>query len=140
MIDEKLHRRPGFDEASSTPVVMPGGATLFLPKPHVRLRPVFRAGKRADDLRLCTDDPEFDRLKQAVIAASADDAADFTGAVLDLAAHMILTNYDLTDDQLGDVFAEPMDTAAANPKWMSEVMAVAHGKAPHSFSDGSASA
>jgi hypothetical protein len=136
-LDEKTLRRAGFDEANSHPVTMPGGATFYLPKPMIRIRPVFRDGKRVDEARLCTDDPEFDRLKEAVTAATSDEEADFGGAVTDLAAWMLLKNYGLTDEQLGEAFEVGVEGEIANQAWMTEVMAIAHGRGTRSFPDGS---
>ena len=129
MLDEREYRREPFDEANSVAVDFPGG-TFLLPKPVVYLRPVFAGGKRADQARLCTDDPEFDRLKAAVSDAAGDDEADFSGAMIDVAAHMLLEAYDLDDDTLGRVFAIREDGDGVSVSWWADVMAVAHGRAP----------
>lgn len=129
MLSEREFRRPTLDEATSVAVEFPGG-TFLVPKPVVYLRPVFAGGKRSSEARLCTDDPEFDRLKEAVSAAADDDGADFSGVMLDIAAHMLLRNYDLSDDDLGRLFAIREDGEGVSVAWWAEVMAIAHGRSP----------
>jgi len=103
----------------------------------IRLRPTFRAGKRVDEARLVSGDAEFDRLKSEVEAAIHDDTRDFGGAVTDVAVYMLSKNYDLTDDELADLFAIAMDGAAPDVQWMTRVMAIAHGQnAPKAGSGG----
>jgi len=128
MLNETQKRKPTFDESASAPVTFPGGDTLFVPKPLIRLRPTFRAGKRVDEARLVSGDAEFDRLKSEVEAAIHDDTRDFGGAVTDVAVYMLSKNYDLTDDELADLFAIAMDGAAPDVQWMTRVMAIAHGQ------------
>jgi hypothetical protein len=130
VLDEVSLRRPEFDQANSAAVMFPGGMAFFLPKPAVRLRPVFRDGKRINETRLVTDDPEFDRLKEAVTAATDDDDADFGGAVINLAVYLLLKNYNIDDEQLGKAFEINMDGTSAGPTWMAEVMSIAYGRGP----------
>lgn len=130
MLDEKALRRPTLDESTSAPVTLPGGVTWLLPRPHYRLRPTFRGGRLVrEDARLCTDDPEFDRLVKAVGNAATDPAADFDAAMIDLTAYMLRVNYDLSDEQMGEVFDVLVD-GDRRESWMKDVMAVAHGKVP----------
>lgn len=130
MLDEGALRRPGFDPAASAAVRLPHGGTWYLPKPVLFLRPVFKGGRRTDEARLASDDPELDRLKAEVSAAAQDDAKDVGAAVTDLVAYMLLENYDLSDDQLGEIFEDRIEGGAIDLSWMNEAMAVAHARAP----------
>lgn len=129
MLDEKLLRRPTFNEAASAPITLPGGGTWYLPKPILQLRACFVGGKRSGEAILCSDDPEFDRLREAVEKAASDTEADFDGSAIDLAAYMLLKNYDLTDDQLGEAFAT-IFSSDRGKDWINNVMAMAYGQAP----------
>lgn len=129
MLDEKNLRRDGFDEGRSVAVDLPGGA-FFLPKPVYRLRPTFKDGRRLPESAvLRADDPEFERLKEAVAEATKAEDGDFYGAAVDLAAYMLQQNYRIDDEQLGLVFGEPLDNRPAE-SWIGQVMGVAHGKGP----------
>lgn len=139
MFDERALRKPGFDEAGTVAVTMPCGVAFHLPKPILFIEPIFRDGRRTEEARLCTDDPEFDRLKDAVTAAAKEDGDDFTNAVTDLAIFLLRKSYDLADAHLGKIFRVPADGEGYSTAWMSTVMAVAHGRGQHSFVDGSVS-
>jgi hypothetical protein len=120
MLDERSLRRPSFDESNSAPVVLADGQTWYLPKPFLRLRPVF-GGRRATGFGpVTTSDPEWNELRRAI-----QDAAE--GEILipiaNLGAHMLARNYDVSDDQLGDLFGWD-----ENQTWASSVMAIANGR------------
>ena len=130
MIDEKTKRRPTFDEANSAPVVLADGQTWWMPKPWLEVRPTFRGGRAVDSAPALTCGPEFDAVKKAVDDAEGDDIIT-AGATL--AAHMMLLNYDLADDQLGTLLV-----FRANQTWLRDACAIANGAtAPKASSAGS---
>lgn len=133
VLDEKSLRKPGFDEANSVPVFLPGGQAWFLPRPVIYLTPVFKNGKRVDDIRFTTDDPEFDRLRDAVTQVARDEdglPGDFGGAVESLAVYMLLQNYDMTDEQIGMALRVKKDGPTPDRDWITEVIHAAFGQAP----------
>jgi hypothetical protein len=119
MLDENQHRRPAFDEANAAPVVLADQQTWYLPKPWLEVRPTFKGGRAVDSAPALTCGPEFDALMQAVQDAQGDDIIT-AGATL--TAHMLLRNYDLTDDQLGTVLVFRDGTT-----WLRDAMAIANG-------------
>lgn len=129
-LDEKALRRPDFDESNVVPVTMPCGETFYLPRPILYLEPVFRDGQPTQEARLSTDDPEFDRLKEAVqvaVSARDGDGADLDDAVVRLAVHLLTRTYDLTDAHLGRIFRVPA-SGSGSAAWMGQVVDVAHGR------------
>src|ERR1019366_2671183 len=118
-LDEKSLRKPAFDEATSAPISLADGQDWLLPKPWLEVRPIFRGGRSVDTLPVMTCGPEFDGLKQAVQDAEGD-AVIAAGATL--AAHMLLTNYALNDDQLSSLLA-----FRDGSTWIRDVMGLASG-------------
>ena len=120
MLDEKAVRKATFDELNSAPVVLADGQTWHLPKPFLRLRPKFSAGRAASYGPLTTTDPIWNELRQAVQDSAETETLS---AIANLGAYMLLRNYDLTDDQLGDLFAWDM-----SQNWTSEILSIANGR------------
>jgi hypothetical protein len=92
-------RRPEF--VGGIPVVLADGQTWHLPPVGVRVFARF-AGGRAVGTRIVTD-PELDELRQAY-----EDAAGWPKwlGLLSLAARLLLRNYELGDEDLGELLAE----------------------------------
>ena len=129
MIDEKALRKPTFDETNSSPVVLADGQTWYLPKPWLEVRPTFRGGRAVESVPVLTCGPAFDSLKNTVENAEGDEIIT-AGATL--TAHMLLVNYDLTDEQLAALLIFRAEVA-----WLREAMAVANGaSAPKASSAG----
>ncbi len=119
MLDEKSLRRSTFDANNSAPIELADGQTWLLPKPWLEVRPTFRGGRAVDSVPTLTCGPEFDALKDAVHEAEGDGIIE-TAATL--AAHMLLLNYDLADEQLATLLRF-RDGAV----WLREMMRIANG-------------
>lgn len=129
MINETSKRRPGIDLANSHPVTLSDGQTWFVPKPYTRMRPSFK-GRKAETSRVVTDDPEFNELFQAV------EEHDTYLAIANLAAHMLAKNYDLSDDEMGEILTYDLKDQSPD-RWPLQVMAVIYGRTgPKASSDG----
>jgi hypothetical protein len=128
MLDEKALRKSTFDEANSAPVVLADGQSWFLPKPFLRLRPKFSGGRAAGYGPLTTADPVWNELRQAVQDSGESDTLS---AIASLGAYMICRNYELTDDQLGDLFSWD-----SNQTWAAEVISIANGRTGPKASSG----
>jgi hypothetical protein len=117
------------DESASHPIVLADGQPWYFPKPHLRLRGRFRAGRAVAFGPLVTDDPEWNQLREAV----ADNAEAPLLQVMSLAAYMLVRNYELLDGQLAELLA-----FEAGMDWPSQVLAVCNGEtAPKASSGGS---
>ena len=130
MIDELSKRRPTFDEANSHPVTLGDSQTWHLPKPVVRHRPVFKGGN-ADYARAVNDDPELALVKTI-------EEEDSYISIANMAAWLLGKNYDLSDDDLGDILTYDPDDKSPD-RWPLKVLAVAYGRTgPKASSDGAA--
>ena len=136
MIDEKSKRKDNFDEANSVPIVLADGQAWHFEKPWVRLKPLKRrvkfAGGKMSSLRLETDDPDFDRLRSALF----DSSESFYGPLCDMAAFLLLRQYNLTDEELSDLIVFEEATENGNP-WIAELIGVVAGTSPKPSGDGS---
>lgn len=101
MLDERDHRREGIDIDRSVPVRMGDGGEWLLPKPWVEVHPIFDGGRPVDRWLVFTYGPELDGLIRAI--AEAEDGSMRILAAVGLGAHLLLRNYDLSDDQLAEV-------------------------------------
>lgn len=125
MIIEAQKRKSMFDLTSSVPVKFSDGQTWYLPRPALKLRPIFKDRKVIDTKTVCAD-PELLPLRDAV-AGATDDMAIFN-AMVDLALHLLKQNYELADDELDDLFTFELGQADNAESWISGVMDVAHGR------------
>jgi len=102
-IDEVSRRRPGFREG--IPIRLADGQSYHFPMPRLRLRPTIEAGKvgvRQDH----SLGPEYLVKVEAYYAALADEAGGMdaiVAAYLDLAVALLLSNYDLSPEQVGEL-------------------------------------
>jgi len=124
MISELSRRKPNFEQRNSAPIVL-AGATWYLPKPWLEIRPVFRAGVARTAAAVLTYGPEIDELVDA-IAESEALKSQVIGAA-SLAAHLLRWHYDLSDEDLDGL----LWFRAADPtslEWVSQVIDVATGE------------
>lgn len=98
---EAARRRESLDVPRSVPVKMGDGVEWLLPKPWVEVHPVFENGKPVDRWLVFTYGPELDALVKAI--SEAEDAGVRILAAVGLGAHLLLRNYDLSDDELATV-------------------------------------
>jgi hypothetical protein len=124
-LDEEMHRKTGFDQANSAPVVLADGQTWYLPKPWLEVRPVFRGGKPATAYRVLTCGAELDGLIEAL--SDADDLDQQVIGVASLAAYMLRWNYDLDDAELDQLLAFRCSDPASL-QWMRDTIAIATGQ------------
>jgi hypothetical protein len=132
VLSELSRRRLDFDATDTASVVLGDGQTWYLPKPVLRLKPIFRGGKVVES-QVVTTDPQFNVLRQAV--SDAGDTVAFN-VIAELAAYLLSKNYNLSDDDLSEILA--YDTATeAGAGWPTAVMDVAWGRnAPKASSGG----
>ena len=85
MVDERSKRKPNFDERNSAPVVLADGQVWHVPKPWLKVRPVFRGGRAVSAYRVLTCGAELDGLVEAM--AEAEDLDGQVIAIASLAAY-----------------------------------------------------
>jgi hypothetical protein len=102
LIREIDKRRENFNLEYSAPVVMSDGQTWYLPKPWLAIHPVFENGKPVDHWTFYTYGPEIESLIELIEAT--DDSYAKILACVGVGAHLLKWNYDLSDDELSEVF------------------------------------
>ena len=141
-LDEAALRRPDF--RGGEPIELDGQAWIF-PKPCVIYRPKFGAPRIGS--RPTTDlGPEFDEaiaeLDDLGRERRQDDPGSgrtFIDALMNIGAVMLRINYDLTDDQLGDLLAYRPDDESSQDTWLA-ITDVARGNGVKQMSDMTGSA
>jgi hypothetical protein len=136
VVDETAKRRETFDLASSAPVVLADKQTWHFPKPRFEIRPSFAGGRAVGTHPVVTQGPELDELVDAV--GKCEDAATLLVGAATLGAHLLIRNYDLTDDELGELFAYRPDDQNSW-KWLQSVMGIATGTSSPKPGSGGAS-
>jgi hypothetical protein len=124
---EQERRREAFSQGEG--VELADGQTWFFPSAIVEMRPRFENGRPsfANPIRRLSFGPEHDA-GLAEIRASGTEAQRFDGVVY-LAADLLRSNYDLTDDQLSDLLSVTVDetggfTDSTSRRWSSIIEAV----------------
>ena len=119
-------RRPDFvAEPASVPVPFLGGATFFVPKPWLEIRPHFAGGVAVSTYSVLTYGRVCDALIEAAAVADDDDVR--MSAVATLAAALLGISYDLADPQLDTILAFDVDEPTSC-EWACRVMDVACGR------------
>jgi len=134
-IDEPSRRRPEF--AGDVPVVLCDGQTWHLPKPRIRFRP--RSGPDGFEARITTQwsDDYWQKIDKLNTAYESEDSLAILSAELDLCCTLLTKNYQLSEDDLGEIFwidASDPD----NAEMRATVLRVAQGLPPKTSGDGSA--
>ena len=117
MLDEKSLRKPSFDEANSCPVVLADGQQWFLRRPLVCIKPEFKGGRAVAARERITLDgsSELEKLRERSKASAKvredDEGEDsFLSLVLSMAAMLLAPNYNLTDEQYGEILSFDVGT------------------------------
>jgi hypothetical protein len=139
MLEEQSLRAAGFDASLSVEVSFAAGARFHVRRPTVVIRAQFVNGKPIG-ASAALDDPEvaglLTELREAhtgsgvtISALESDQLAEEEAkntrwylAAAALAACLLRRNYDLSDEQLGDLLA-----TTAGAVWLSKVPAIARG-------------
>ncbi len=125
MLNERAKRRETFDECNSVPVILADGQPWSVPKPWLEIRASFGSGKAQSTYPVLTYGPELDALVKA-IGECHDNAALLCGAA-SLGAYLVSQNYDLSDEDLDQLFAFRVG-APASWDWARAVMDIATGQ------------
>jgi hypothetical protein len=124
MFDERAKRNPEFDDRNSTWITLADGGRWAFPKPWLEIHASFRDGRAVASYPVFTYGPELEELVNA-IDECRDDAALLVGAA-SLGAYLLRRNYDLSDDELDQLFA----VCVGDPlswEWVKAVIGVATG-------------
>jgi hypothetical protein len=122
MLDEKALRRPGFSEG--TPVTMADGQVWTLPKPRFRFKPKIVDG-RVEIGGGATFGPESDGDLEILYGVVDVGAEEFLRVKMAMAVRLLRANYELTDDDLGDLLVLEPGDAASDDRWTAISDAVA---------------
>lgn len=122
-LDEIALRKSSFSEEDSARVEMADGQRWALRRPVLRIRPKFENGRAVATPML----PYLEggsELQSYIDAVNAD--GDFVTAALNVGAYLLSFNYDLSDDQLAELFsfAEGGDDQF---DWIGRIVRVANG-------------
>jgi hypothetical protein len=137
VLDEvALRKADVFDEVNSIRIALADSQSWAFPKPWLQIHAAFRGGRAQAAYPVLTYGPEIDELI-AAIGEATDAAAQLVGAA-SLGAYLLTRQYDLTDEQLDQLFAfRPGDDSSYD--WVKQVMDVATGESGRrSFPGGSA--
>lgn len=135
MIDERVRRKPGFDEPDSAWIVLADGGRWAFPRPWLEVHASFRGGRAVATYSVLTYGPELDELISAI--ATCRDNAALMVAAASLGALLLRHQYDLSDDDLDRLFAVRVDDPSSWG-WVQAVIDVATGAGgSRSFRDGS---
>lgn len=108
---EQYRRKADLDLEICTPIILADGQEWYFPRPWLEIVPIFRDGKAVDRSKLLTCGPELDLLLESI--AEEEDPAREILAVMTLGGFLLLRNYDLTDDELSQLFIyRPRDPAS----------------------------
>ena len=136
MLNEKVKRRETFDERNSVPIMLADGQKWAFPKPWLEIRASFKGGKPQTTYPVLTYGPELDVLVKA-IGECRDNAALLCGTA-SLGAYLVSQNYDLSDEDLDQLFAFRLGDSASWD-WARAVMDVATGRSGPKRGSGGAS-
>ncbi len=125
MIDEQSKRKGNFDEKNSGPVIFADGQTWHVPKPWLEVRPVFRGGRAVSAYRALTCGPELDALIDAAAESESLDVQVVAAATL--GAHLLLWQYELSDEELDRLLAFRISDPASL-QWMRDLFSLATGQ------------
>jgi hypothetical protein len=103
MLDEAAKRKPNWSERNSAPVVLADGQSWWVPKPWLEIRPVFRDGKADGAYPAYGYSADLNRMIERV--AESELFVDQVAAVATLAAHLLQSQYDLSDQDLDQLLA-----------------------------------
>jgi hypothetical protein len=131
-IDEASRRREEFQEASA-PVVLADGQTWHIPKPFIAIFPSFVDGRAVNGFRHLTYGPDLDAHMGAI--REEEEPIDRLLLVLTLGAYLLRRNYDLTDDELDELFVYRMDDEQS-AEMVKAILDVAAGRGKKASSGG----
>jgi hypothetical protein len=124
MFDERAKRNTEFDGRNSTWITLADGGRWAFPKPWLEIHASFRDGRAVASYPIFTYGPELEELVNA-IDECRDDAALLVGAA-SLGAYLLRRNYDLSDDELDQLFAVRVGDPSSW-EWVKASIAVATG-------------
>jgi hypothetical protein len=132
-LDEASFRRPDFEDG--TPIRLADGQEWIFPRPYIRFVPAEgEGGTLAFGGRRRTLGPAFDRFFGAMI--ESDDETTQATAALNLAATMLLHNYDLDIGHIQTLLAYDPDSDESAAVW-ERIVDVAMGTSPKASAVGS---
>jgi len=124
MTDERVKRKPGFDDRNSVRITLADGDRWAFPKPWLEVHASFRDGRAVSTYLVLTYGPDLDELVKAV-GECRDNAALIIGSAT-LGAFLLRHNYDLTDEDLDRLFAVRVDDPSSW-EWARAIIEVATG-------------
>jgi hypothetical protein len=98
MLDEVALRRPEFTEGCK--VTLWDGQEWTFPKPKIRLYPVLKPDKTIEVGGGATFGPESEKLLEVLLGGADSDEWGRIKARLEMATRLLLSNYELTADDL----------------------------------------
>lgn len=111
---EKYRRKTDLNLESCVPIQLADGQEWYFPRPMIELRPRFDGSKPISLSRYVTWGEDLDDLLLAVSNATTADGDAIILAVLRLGGDMLLQNYDLTQEELQQLFRYRIDDPTGN--------------------------
>jgi hypothetical protein len=104
-----------------------------IPKPYIAIFPTFRDGVAESGFRHLTYGPDLDAHMDAI--RECEEPIDRLLLVLTLGAYLLRRNYELTDDELDDLFVYRMDDEQS-AEMVKAILDVAAGRGKKASSGG----
>lgn len=115
MLDEKALRKPGFSEGYQ--VTLADGQAWTMPKPRFRFRASVGPEGRTEVGGRPTFGPEYEQSIEALYGIGDVEPIESIRVRMDMAARLLRSNYDLTDDDLGDLIVLDTSDPASEERW-----------------------
>ena len=135
MLDEQRLRGPTFSDGPR--ISLGDGQAWTFPRPWLRLYPV----RSTDGCFTVGGElgygPEYAEMMDQLVDCDLADTAGRLGLQFQMAAHLLLQNYDLTDRDFRRLLAIDAADPSCEPRW-NQINQVLMGRAPKPSADGSA--
>lgn len=116
MLDEKTLRRPEFSEGYRVP--LEDGQEWHLPKSRIRWSPRFGIDGKISIGGGASFGPEFDDKMDVIYGIVEADGAERLRTEFELAARLLLANYDLTPQNVSDLIVWEPDNESNDERWL----------------------
>lgn len=114
-LNESSRRRPSWRDGHK--ITLADGQEWTIPKPRLRLRPRFEAGRVVATRDLPEYAPEDDELVEALFGAGDDEPDRWLTARFELLARLLRANYELSDLELTELLSIDDGDPSTGERW-----------------------
>jgi hypothetical protein len=127
MLDERALRKPGFSDGHK--VALADGQEWTFPKPRIRFRPRIGPDGRVEVGGGPSFGPEYDGQLDVLFGVTEAEPFERLRVKFEVAVRLLRGNYELTDDQVGELLVMEPGDPASDERW-EELTRVLMGIAP----------